>query len=82
MTRVDALVDSAGRQIDDLFAKQQDDQMLRMIACGVEEDLALDILEQRAEQYAAWRPSVLADIRLALVTNTPMKALVNVLIEG
>ena len=66
---LDALIDKARRQFDAHFARQQEEQLLTMIACGIDEDFALDFLEQRAEQYAAWRPQALADVRQMLLTH-------------
>ena len=64
---LDQLVDRAAEQMDAIFAQQQDDQLLLMITCGVDEGDALDFLTQRATTYAAWRPQVLADVRREII---------------
>ena len=66
---LDALVDKAARELDAIFARQQEEQLLKMIACGMDEEATLDFLAQRAEQYAVWRPQTLADVRRMLLSQ-------------
>jgi hypothetical protein len=68
---LDEAVAKAAREVDVVLERINDESFLRMIASGLDEETALDLIDQIREANTGARESTLADIRALLVKEFP-----------
>jgi hypothetical protein len=61
----------AAREVDVVLERRNDESFLRMIASGLDEEAALDLIDPIREANAAARESTLAEIRALLAKEFP-----------
>lgn len=60
---LDEAVAKAARELDLVLERKNDESFLRMIASGLDEETAVDLIDWMREQNALARESTLAEVR-------------------
>lgn len=67
---LDEALTKAGRELDAMIAERVDKSLELMVSCGVDPDLAADMLDEERSRLAAWRVTVLDSLRAALLPDS------------